>query len=65
MLKLLLGELGIAGLLCPLLATHIQFKRDVKIWGGSIKMVRDTEHRSDKENLRELYFFCLAKERLQ
>lgn len=39
MLKLLLGELGIAGLLCPLLTTHIHFKRDVKIWGRSMKGV--------------------------
>ena len=31
----------------------------------SIKMARDTEHISYEENLRELYFFCLAKERLK
>lgn len=31
----------------------------------SVKMARDTEHVSYEENLRELYFFCLAKETLK
>lgn len=61
MLNLLLEEEGIAGLLCTLLGTHTQLKRDVKIWRGSMKclskMARDINCMSFEENLRDLYFF--------
>lgn len=65
MLNLLLEEWDIAGLLCSLLGTHIHFKRDVKIWRGSMKclskMARNVNHMSFKENLRELYFFVCQR----
>lgn len=65
MFNLLLETRGIAGLLCILLGIHIHFKRDVKIWRGPMqclsKIVRDINHMSFEENVRELYFFVWQK----
>lgn len=61
MLNLLLEERGIAGLLCILLGIQIHFKRDVEVWRRSMQclsnIVRDINHMSFEENMRELYFF--------